>query len=169
MLRLLGSISLILLISCNEKRKFPVNSVKEIYFDTSLNNALLNYQKLFPIPDTSVDKDVKYIYVALFSKIQQDTIVQIIRSGQGYKTIEDEIAYGIYENDSLAPTVIIDKKYFYSKELVKNVITDSQSLLSFRTIISKDYPENFPPLFTYKVKRNMLLLESVDTSWLKWD
>ena len=160
--------SLLVFISCVEKNENTglVNSEK--YFDTSLYRVLLNYQKLYPIPTNTKNEPEIYVYIASFYKVKDDTTMNIIRSSQGYRSLEDTQAYGPYEDHSLAPTIINDSKYFYSKNFIKKVIIDTQSLKRFRPIRGVDYSETFPPVFEYKVSNRKLLLNRIDTGWKRW-
>src|SRR4051812_30767000 len=108
-------LSALAFISCVEKKGDSAVVNNEKYFDTSLDRALLSYQKLYPLPTKTKKESEIYVYIAYFFKAKDDTLVDIFRSSEGYRVLAGEQEYGLYEDSSLAPTIIRDSKYFYSK------------------------------------------------------
>lgn len=134
-----------------------------------LYSKLLEYQKKYP-PSKSSAKNVLYVYEVFFKKqLPSDTILLISRSSEGVIANESEVVFGIYQDKNLLPTIVRDSKEFYSKNFLINTIRDSIQLQKFRPIAGKNYPESYPPVYTYTIKGRELLLKSVDTVWSIWE
>ncbi|HWJ29433.1 MAG TPA: hypothetical protein VNS32_23035 [Flavisolibacter sp.] len=135
-------------------------------FAQELYTVLLQYQKKYPL--TEQKKKGLYIYVADFFKFKNDTILLLFQSPEGVRSSKDQIVLGVYEDEVLHRTAIRDAKQFYSKKLIKRILIDSLSLLHFKPDINKSYPENFPPVYYYKVVNDQLVLNKIDTVWSTW-
>lgn len=136
--------------------------------DKNLYNAILKYQKKYPIPKLN-HKEVGqmiYLYKVYFFKEKKDTIILLQRSPAGLSKLDK--GYGIYQDDILYPTFIYDDNNLGTK-FIKNKVNDTEKNKKFYWLIGATPPENFPPVYKYKVKNNELQLVKIDTVWQKWD
>jgi len=110
----------------------------------TLRNELLNYQKLFPLPDKS---DSLYpFYVVSLRKIKNDTILRISRTQVSNK--EHYYHYGIFEDEQLKPTVIFDFDSL-NKNLIKYYPKRKGDEL-----LKTGRLESINPYYTYQLKQN---------------
>ncbi|MFH6990742.1 hypothetical protein ACHRVW_23660 [Flavobacterium collinsii] len=141
------------LFSCN----------KEKPFSTSLNQALKNYQKEYPIPQQTSKKRI-YIYSIHFFKLNNDTIVEFQRFGGGINI--DEKSHGIYQDENIKPTIVYDELGLGKKFVLLKGNTELNSKYIWR---GGNQAETFPPIHSYYVKNEKLIFKTKDTIWKKWD
>ena len=154
---------------------------EEKLFNDVLDKVIIDYQEKFPIPDETIIKDNHksfkpiYLYVVKFYLQNNDTLISIMRPSSGL--VSPFKGYGIYQNDKLAPTAIIDENKLSDKFVLKKEY--NQMINEYKPLIDKDYPEGFPPVYNYivkngkvkngKVKNGKVKLIKIDTVWNKWD
>ncbi|RUT69455.1 hypothetical protein D0817_16605 [Flavobacterium cupreum] len=137
--------------------------------DKNLNMAILNYQKEYPIPQLTNKNEAGqaiYLYKVYFWKEMRDTIVVLQRSSGGISKLDK--GYGIYQDENLQPTFIYDDNNLGSR-FIKNKINDIEKNKRYYWLKGATPPENFPPVYKYKVINNELKLVKIDTVWQKWD
>jgi len=166
---------LFIIASCN-----PIVKDKHILKNIELKNysglkdelysKILNYQKEYPIPVLNERDSERFlpIYLVYFHSEKSDTFVRIIRSSGGVSFPKEFRLFGIYNDSNLYPTVIWDTENLLSARFLDTIKTDTLSLLKFLPAEDKDYEEAFPPIFTYKVLDNSLILFKIDTVWNTW-
>ena len=143
---------------------FCLGCSKQVDLNKNLKNILIDYQNKFPIPNKSTSNKKKiYIYSAYFWQNKKDTLVVITRSSMGI--VPNTKGFGIYQDSELKPTFIIDENNL-SKRFILKKINDVESSLYWH---KKSFSENFPPLYTYLIKKEKLKLIKVDTVWNHWD
>ena len=104
-----------------------------------------------------------YVYSATFWKNKKDTLLVITRSSSG---IPPNIkGFGIYEDNKLKPTFIVDQNNLGSQFVLKK-INDIKKDFYWH---EKNFPESFPPVYTYKINNRKLGLIKIDTIWKHWD
>ena len=97
-----------------------------------------------------------------------DTLLLIWRSSEGASAAKDGIIFGVYKDEKLLPTVILDTKEYYGKRFITEAVADTIELKKIEPDKKSNYPENFPPLYEFKVKGSDLILYSIDTVCAKW-
>lgn len=85
---------LIVCFSCEKKENLDITFKKEI----------LKYQKAFPLPEKT--DSLFPFYIVKFRKKQNDTLFNIYRA-QAFSSMQYN-EYGIFEDEKLKPTIIID-------------------------------------------------------------
>ena len=147
----------------------PIGTRRDLKeLNDELYNKLIDYQEKYPIPKKDLKLEALYVYDAFFYKLKNDTFVLISRSPQGLNVANGDLIFGVYRDNNLLPTFIRDHWEFYSKKFLREIITDSASLKMFQPKPQIEYPESFPPLYTYKVEGTKLVLNKIDTIWDKW-
>ena len=138
------------------------NQVKDL--NENFRNAVIEYQKAYPIPTTKQTKKRTYFYSVVFYKKETDTLFYILRSSSG---TEREFNFlGIYSDKILKPTIIGDEENL-SSEMVFNKIRNKE--LEKFYFYDKNGPEEFPPLFRYTIKDKKINLIKIDTLSEKWE
>jgi hypothetical protein len=157
------------LISCkNESEKKPKMPGND-WFSNELYSKLIDYQHLYPVPNRNEKKGTGlYVYLVSFYYFHPDTIVTIKRASDGVSLSAWNKVLGVYKNGQLLPTFIRDTSCFYSRGFIDSVFTDSASLRQFTAVNEREYPESFPPIYRFKVEKNKLILNRIDTVWEKW-
>lgn len=132
--------------------------------EKNFKSTLIAYQMKFPIPTDSKSKGKRiYVYSAYFWKNKKDTLLVLSRSAAG---ITKEVkGYGIYQDNGLKPTFIIDENNLGSNFILKKVSNIDDKFYWKE----KSFPEGTPPIYTYLVKEKDLKLIKVDTVWSHWD
>lgn len=161
-----------ILLSCKEKKERKIindakQSVKSSGLSRELYNKLIEYQHFYPIQKVA-RTDLLKVYEAYFTKAGKDTVLIISLHSDGVYALDNQILYGVYKDDNLAPTVIVDTKDFYSKNFVDSVVNDSNALNQLKPVKGESYPESFPPVYYFKVKGKYLMLTKIDTVWTRW-
>lgn len=124
--------------------------------NAEFRNEIIEYQKKIPIPYSAE----KYIYVANFSRIGNDTVFNLIRT-PGLSKYDN--VWGIYQDELLQPLAIID-----SQNLGKNLLYNSRKNRKIQDYISIRLKEDFPPLYRYKIKKQKVILIKIDTISDNW-
>ena len=137
---------------------------KDEDLDKNFKNVLIAYQKKFPTPtDSKPNRKRIYVYSVYFWQNKKDTLLFLSRSSGGVSKVIK--GYGIYQDDKLKPTFIVDKSNL-SSNLIINRITNINGKFYWK---EKSFPESTPPVFTYLVKNKELRLINIDTVWNNWD
>ena len=139
---------------------------KEVSLDKNFKIFLISYQKKFPIPNKKKQKDNRlkiYVYVVSFSKEEGDTLFTITRSSSGI--VQNTKGFGIYQDDELKPTFIIDNNKLCSQFVLKKINVISNNFY-WR---EKQFPESFTPLYTYSINKKVINLVKIDTIWKHWE
>lgn len=143
---------------------FSASCSKEDKLKNDLKQVLINYQKKFPIPHTkNYNVRMKYVYIASFIAQKNDTLLFITRSSSGI--IENTKGYGIYEDNFLEPTYIVDEKKLGNIFILEKVNNN----LSSYYWKDESFPEKYPPIYKYKIEGKKLSLVTIDTIWKTWD
>lgn len=138
------------------------NQSKDI--NESFRNAVIEYQKAYPIPTSKHTKKRTYVYSVVFYKKDNDTLFYVVRTSTG---TEREFNFlGIYSDKILKPTIISDEENLSSK-MVFNKIRNKE--LEKFYFYDKNGPEKFPPLYRYSIKDKKLKLIKIDTLSEKWE
>jgi hypothetical protein len=143
---------------------FSFGCSEKVDLDKGFRNVLIDYQNKFPIPSLK-DKERKriYIYSANFWKNKKDTLLVITRSSSG---ITPNIkGFGIYEDKKLKPTFVTDENGLGNKFILKKIMNIKEEFYWK----GENFPESFPPVYTYLVKNKELKFIKVDTIWKHWD
>lgn len=128
-----------------------------------LRNAIINYQKIYPIPNPTESKGGVYVYSVVFKKEGNDTLVSITRSSSG--VLPHSKGFGVYKDDELSPSYIYDEN-----KLSDNFISKKKNFTESKyTIHSESFKESYPPVYTYLVRKENLSLKKIDTIWSRWD
>ena len=127
------SIFILILFSCSKKEEL----------NPEFRKVIIDYQKTYPVK--KFVKGNKYIYVATFSKEQNDTIFIIFRTSDGIQNTKN--FYGSYNDTELKNFIVYDKTKLSSKQIkiYKKEIPDS---LFFKR---KSYPVSVTPRSKYKL------------------
>jgi len=130
---------LFLLSSCEEKNKTDLND--------NLYNVLIDYQKKFPFKE--IPEHSKYVYEVYFYR---DSTVSVSLSPIGVN-LEEKKTYGIYKDENLKATYIIDDNKL-GKNLIKNYIQKDLEKYIMKNFVINDaiYPE-----YIYKIKGEKLI------------
>jgi len=136
--------------------------------DSELKKVIIDYQNKYPIP-AEKEKYAKYmfIYSVNFKKKASDTILEIKRTSSGIDSIISKKSGdgGIYMDNELKPTLIIDNYKFGNKFILKkNNIIESKFYNR-----SEDFNEGFTPIHTYKISGKSIKLIKIDTIWKHWE
>jgi len=143
---------------------FSFSCSKEERLKNNLKQVLISYQEKFPIPDTTKDNGKrKYVYIASFTTQKNDTILFITRSSSGI--IENINGYGIYEDEFLKPSFIVDEKKLGDIFILEKINNN----LSRYYWKDESFPERYPPIYKYKIEGKKLSFVTVDTIWKTWD
>jgi hypothetical protein len=151
--KILLLISFFVLFSCKKTQNTNIDLNDNLY------KILLNYQKKNPLPSKEntnktsflVSKNLKYVYEVYFFKEKDSSLyVTLNPSGANF----EEESYGIYQDELLKPTYIIDSIRIGNK-FVKNYKKEGLSnyILKNAPIIDVIYPT-----YIYKIKGNKLIL-----------
>ncbi len=114
----------------------------------NLYNVLIDYQKKNPLKETPENSmDVYEVY------FDQDSTLSVSLSPIGVN-LEEKNLYGIYRDESLKATYIIDK-HRIGKNFVKKYFQKDLEKFTRKDVVINDamYPE-----YTYKIKGNKLIL-----------
>lgn len=128
----------------------------------NLYNVLIDYQKKNPLPTKEnssttfylISKNLKYVYEVYF---YQDSTLSITLSPIGVNR-EEKNLYGIYKDETLKATYIIDNNRI-SKKFVKKYFQKDLEKFTQKDFVINDamYPE-----YIYKMNgKNLILKDSV--------
>ena len=132
--------------------------------EKKFKNTIIDYQKKFPIPiDKKLNNKRVYIYSAYFLKKKQDTIFILSRNSAGL--LPNTKGFGIYQDDILKPTFIIDDSNYSKKFILKKIKKVDKKYIWFK----EEFPEGTPPIYTYSAKGINIQLIKIDTIWNHWD
>lgn len=143
-----------LLFSCNKKEAL----------DNDLKKIIINYQKIYPIPNEDNYKSNRFVYTLFFQVKNKDTIFLLSRSANGL--ITEFNGYGIFQDKVLKPTFIYDNKAFSKNFVFERSKNDSANRFYLDL---KVFHEAYPPIYTYSIKNKELNLIKIDTIWSHWD
>ena len=130
----------------------------------SFKNAIIEYQKAYPIPTSKHTKRRNYVYSVVFYKKHNDTLFYVVRTSTG--TEREFNFWGIYSDKILKPTIIGDEENLSSKMVFNKIRNKALEKFYF---YDKNGPEEFPPLYRYLIKDRKLKLIKIDTLSEKWE
>ena len=163
-IRFLFAYFIMLLMGCQNKSSVnhEEKSIKDL--DTELENSILEYENNIPIPKTGITN--KFIYVVDFALKDKDTIIIINRKSKGlYNIIK---YFGIYRIKNEIPVAISDTNNL-GKRFIKNKFKNSLLKEFEITRLNTEYDE-YPPVYTYVVKKdkiNLLRVDTIRNNWIK--
>jgi hypothetical protein len=137
---------------------------KKQELDTELEKAIQQYQAKVQIPQSSDLKDYLFVYVLNFSIKNQDTIINITRWPSGVP--EKSNCFGIYQIGNSYPVVIYDDNNLggsFIKEKVRN-----NSLQKYKLSERKRHFVDYPPVYSYVIKKDKINFVRVDTISDNW-
>ena len=132
--------------------------------DIELEKAIIDYENKIPIPKNEYNK--KFIYVVDFALKDKDTVIMINRRSKGvFKTVK---YYGVYKLNDGIPVVISDDKKL-GERFIKNRLKNS--LLEKYHITSQNVEfDEYPPVYTYLIKKEnieLLRIDTISNNWIK--
>lgn len=135
--------------------------------NNELEKSIIEYQKKVPFPTLEGNnnnlKKYVFIYVMDISLKDKDTIVNIVRRPSGIP--KDSNCYGVYEINEL-PVVIYDDDNLggtFIKNKVRNTLLKKYELAENRL-----HFVDYPPVYSYIIKKDKINLKSVDTTSNNW-
>ena len=150
-MKILLSFFTLILFSCSQKEEL----------NPEFRKVIIDYQKIYPVKNPV--KGNKYIYVASFFKVQNDTVFWIFRTSEG--VLNTNNIYGLYKDKELKNFIVYDKSKLSAKQIriYKKEFPDS--------IFFKRKPINFSitPIATYKLKKGIPKHIKTDTIFSRWD
>lgn len=126
---------------------FFLSCTKKEHLDPVFKSELLNYQKLFPLPEKS---DSLYpFYIVRFHKKENDTLFHIVRAQ--VLTLEHYEHCKVFEDKNLKPTVIFD-----FDSLGKKIIYDYPERLG-EELLKTGPIDGSKPYYLYELKNNEII------------
>lgn len=149
---------------------FILIGCKKHELDDQLEKSILEYQKKVPIPilkeKNNYSEKFRFIYIVDFSLKDKDTIIHIVRRPSGIR--KGTKYYGLYEIDKFTPVVIYDENNL-GKNLIESKIRNS-SLQRFELAENKLHFTDYPPVYSYVIKKgkiNLLSIDTVSNNWIR--